>query len=348
MALILGIETSCDETGVSVFDSTENRILSNTIFSQIKLHEVYGGVVPEIASRSQLEKINIIVEQALAQASVTLDDIGTIAVTSGPGLVGSLLIGICFAKAIAWSKNKKLIGVNHLEAHVFSSFLNNDFSCRDDIPFPHICLAASGGHTAVYLVEDFGKYKILGETIDDAAGEAFDKIAKVLGFGYPGGAVIEKLASQVQFTDFFSYPRTKNKNKELFFSFSGLKTAVLYHLVKLGAYDLEKGVIEKNMTPELKQQVASSLLVCITDIFKKNLEMAFKKYPEVKAFTFVGGVACNKYMKSQMGLLGKKYKKHFVSPSPQFCTDNAAMISFVGGYKSAQGLYSDLTLDVFR
>ena len=348
MPVILGIETSCDETAAAVYDSDKKQILSNKLFSQIKLHEIYGGVVPEIASRSHLEKIDIIIEQALEQANKTLDEVDVIAVTNKPGLVGSLLIGLCFAKAIAFAKNKKLTGVDHLEAHIFSSFLNDDFSVNQNIDFPHLCLSVSGGHTALYLVEGFGKYKILGQTLDDAAGEAFDKLAKVIGLGYPGGAKIEQLASQVGFQDFFNYPRSKKLAKDLKFSFSGLKTAVLYDLVKKGAYNLQTGSIKENITLDLQQKVSSSLLVCIKDIFYDVLKNAFKQYPEMKGFTFVGGVACNKYLKKELESLCEKHNKWFVSPPCKFCSDNAAMVSFVGGYKAEKNQFSDLSLDVLE
>ncbi|MFH1644581.1 MAG: tRNA (adenosine(37)-N6)-threonylcarbamoyltransferase complex transferase subunit TsaD [bacterium] len=347
-SIILAIETSCDETAAAVYDEAKKQLLSNQLFSQVKLHEIYGGVVPEIASRSHLEKIDIIVEQALKQADKTLDEIDVVAVTNKPGLVGSLLVGLCFAKAIAWSKNKKLVAVDHLEAHIFSSFLNDDFSINKNISFPHLCLSVSGGHTAIYLVEDFGKYKLVGQTLDDAAGEAFDKIAKIIGLGYPGGAKIEQLATQVDFQDFFDYPRSKKLAKDLKFSFSGLKTAVLYDLVKKGAYDLQTGPIEENINSDLQQKVSSSLLVCIKDIFCDVLENAFKKYPEVKGFTFVGGVACNKYLKNELKYLCEQNKKWFVSPACKFCGDNAAMVAFVGGYKAEKNQFSDLSLDVFR
>lgn len=347
MTLILGIETSCDETSAAVYDLGQQQILSNVIFSQIKEHEKYGGVVPEIASRSQLEKINSIVETALQKANIpSIEKIDIIAVAQGPGLAGSLFVGLCFAKGMAWANHKNLIGVNHLEAHMFSSFLKNDLSIEQKIEFPHLCLSVSGGHTSLYLVKDFGQYEIIGQTIDDAAGEAFDKIAKILGFGYPGGPIIEKLAHQVNFNDFFKYPRTKNLKDEIFFSFSGLKTAVLYDLVKKDAYHLKIGPIVQNLTEELKQQVASSLLVCIGDIFANNVKLAFKKYPEIKSFTFVGGVACNKYLRSRLEFICTKFQKNFFFAPPQFCTDNAAMIAFVGGYKSIKGEFSDINIDI--
>ncbi len=345
--LILGVETSCDETAAAVYDSTQKRLLSNSLFSQIKLHEIYGGVVPEIASRSHLEKIDIIICKALQDAQKTLDDIDVVSVTTKPGLVGSLLIGTCFAKAIAWGKNKKLIGVDHLHAHIFSSFLKESFE-TEEVEFPHLCLLASGGNTAFYLVKDFGQAQIVGQTSDDAAGEAFDKIAKIIGFGYPGGATIEKKASEVKFQDYFGYPRTKDLRKTLDFSFSGLKTAVLYDLVKRGAYDLGKGPIWDAVTPELQQKVSSSLLVCIADIFEKKLELAFKLYPQVKAFTFVGGVACNSYIKNRLQTVCQKMGKKFVCPPCKFCGDNAAMVAFVGGYKAQRGQFADFYLDVLK
>jgi N6-L-threonylcarbamoyladenine synthase len=346
MALVLGIETSCDETGASVYNLSTGQILSNTVFSQIRFHAAYGGVVPEIASRSQLEKINPIVQDALTKANIKIQDIDLIAVAKGPGLVGSLFVGLCFAKGLAWSQQKKLVGINHLEGHIFSSFLKSDLTVETNISFPHLCLSVSGGHTSLYLVRDFGDYQIIGQTLDDAAGEAFDKIAKVLGYSYPGGPIIEKLAQQVDFQDFMKYSRTKNIGGEVFFSFSGLKTAVLYDLVKRGAYNLNTGPTQEKLTEELKQQVASSLLVCIGDIFVKNVAAAFKKYPEVKSFTFVGGVACNKYLRQRLTNLCQNHKKYFFAAPPQFCTDNAAMIAFVGGYKYQQGRLDSFDLDV--
>ena len=336
--ITLAIETSCDETAASVYDS-EKGLLSNVLFSQIKLQSKFGGVVPEVGSRSHFEKIDSIIQQALKKAGKTLDDIDVFAVTSKPGLPGSLLIGLNTAKSLAWTKNKKLIGINHLEGHAFSAFLTST-----EIPFPHICITASGGHTNMYLIKDFGNYEFISKTLDDAAGECFDKISKFIGLGYPGGPIIEKLAYEVNFEDFFKYTRGNPKNLD--FSFSGIKTAVLYDLVNRGAFDMKtKKLLDDSH--ELKQKVASSLLVCITDIFKNKLKLAFQKYPEIKAVTFVGGVACNKYIKKQLKEFCESHEKQFFSPDPQFCTDNAAMIAFVGNYKAKQNKFSDLTLDIF-
>lgn len=335
--ITLGIETSCDETAAAVYHS-EQGLLSSALYSQIELHKKFGGVVPELASRSQLEKINPIVEAALEQAQLTLDDIDVIAVTNKPGLPGSLLVGICFAKAIAYPRQKKLIGVNHLEGHAFSSFLEHN------VPFPHLCLTASGGHTSLYLMKDFGDYTVLGETQDDAAGEAFDKIAKLMNLPYPGGPVIEKLAQEVEFKDFFNYPRSKHKTLD--FSFSGLKTAVLYDLVKQNAYDLATKTFLRSDDELFIKQVASSLLVCMADIFEQKLALALMAHPEVKAITFVGGVACNSYIVERLKTFATSHNIPFFHPSRKYCTDNAAMIAFVGNYKAQQGHFADFTLDI--
>jgi N6-L-threonylcarbamoyladenine synthase len=279
------------------------------------------------------------VQKALIKAGKTLNDIDVIAVTSRPGLPGSLLVGVCFAKALAWSVKKPLIGVNHLEGHVFSSFLQND------VPFPHLCLTASGGHTALYLVKGFGDYEVIGKTLDDAAGEAFDKVGKLVGLSYPAGPTIEKLAAKQEFKDFFQYPR--GRKETLNFSFSGLKTAVLYDLVDRGVLDLKtKKILDIN--PTLQEQVASSLLVCINDVFIKKLKLALKAYPDVKAVTFVGGVACNQFITDNIAQFCEKQDMEFFSPTPRYCTDNAAMIAFVGNYMAKQHKFSDLTLDIFE
>jgi N6-L-threonylcarbamoyladenine synthase len=335
--ITLGIETSCDETAAAIYHSTQG-LLSSTLYSQIELHKNFGGVVPELASRSQLEKINPIVNAALEQAHMSINAIDVIAVTNKPGLPGSLLVGVCFAKALAWSKNKKLIGINHLEGHAFSSFIEYN------VPFPHLCLTASGGHTSLYLIKNFGEYMVLGETQDDAAGEAFDKIAKLMSLSYPGGPIIEKLAREVNFSDFYHYPRSKHKTLD--FSFSGLKTAVLYDMVKRGGYDLSTKTFLYHNNEQFKKEVASSLLVCIADIFEQKLTLALAEYPHVKAITFVGGVACNNYITSRLKIFANSYNLPFFHPSRAYCTDNAAMIAFVGNYKAQQGLFSDFTLDI--
>ena len=346
--LILGIDTSCDETGAAVFDTAAQKLLSHALFSQIDLHELYGGVVPEIASRSQLEKIDIIIAHALQKAGISATQLEGIAVTNRPGLVGSLLVGVCFAKGMAWALGKKIMGVDHLEGHIFSSFLQADGAVNQKIEFPLLALSASGGHTSLHVVKDFGVYERVGQTHDDAAGEAFDKIAKMLGLGYPGGALIEKLAAQIGFYDFFKYPRTKFSPEHLNFSFSGLKTAVLYDLAKKGAYDLATGPIKEALTRELQQQVASSLLVSVGDIFCAAVQSALRKYPEIRTVTFAGGVACNKYLRSRLDECCLNAQRSFFAAPPMFCTDNGAMIAFVGGYKAQRNEWDTLDLDVTK
>jgi N6-L-threonylcarbamoyladenine synthase len=336
---VLGIESSCDETAAAVY-TTIRGVRSNTLFSQTKLHSAFGGVVPEIASRSHIEKINSIVQEALDTAHCTLDDIDAVAVTNRPGLPGSLLVGLCFAKSLAFAKNKKIIGIDHLEGHAFSA------SIEHNIPFPYVCITASGGHTALYLIKGYGDYVTLGRTKDDAAGEAFDKVAKMIGVPYPGGPALEVMARSVNFVDFFKYPRLKEKNLD--FSFSGLKTAVLYDLVKRGAYDLQAKEFLAQDNQELKNQVASSLHCAIADIFTSRLELALKEHPEARAISFVGGVACNKYLRVQLAAFAQKHTLPFFVPSPDYCTDNAAMIAFVGHYKAQLGLFDDLALDIGR
>lgn len=333
---ILGIETSCDEVGAAIY-STKHGLQANKLYSQTEEHKHFGGVIPEIASRLHIQKINGIIQEALDTAGMTLNDIDAIAVTSKPGLPGSLLIGTCFAKALAGALNKKIIAIDHLEGHAFSACIEHT------IPFPALCITASGGHSSIYRLQDYGDWSVLGTTLDDAAGEAFDKIAKLLQLGYPGGPIIEQYAKAAGFKDYFNYPR--NKLHDLMFSFSGLKTAVLYDLVKQGAYDL---ATKKLLTDsqELKHQVASSFLVCVGDIFAQKVTKALKDNPSYKALAFVGGVACNKYLQSRLTEVAHKHGIPFYVPSAQFCTDNAAMIAFVGHYKLQQGLISPLDFDI--
>jgi N6-L-threonylcarbamoyladenine synthase len=336
---VLGIETSCDETSAAVY-CTDRGLLSQTLYSQIALHAPIGGIIPEMASRPQLERITGIVATALQEAHLTLHDIEVIAVTNKPGLPGSLLVGVNFAKAVAWAAQKKLIGIDHLEGHIFSAFLEHPA-----IPFPHLCLTASGGHTALYLVTDFGKFELLGHTVDDAAGEAFDKIAKRMNLPYPGGPVIEKLAASVDNKDFFRYPRTSAQTLD--FSFSGLKTAVMYDMVKRGAYDMKTKLFHTD-DPLFKAHVASSLQVCIGDIFSQKLTRALAVYPHIKAITFVGGVSCNNYLKKRLATICSQHTIPFFAPAGKFCTDNGAMIAFVGHYKAQRGEFSPMTLDIFE
>lgn len=332
---ILGIETSCDETAAAVY-TTKRGLCSNVLFSQVDEHYRFGGVVPELASRSHIEKIGPIVEEALHKASYTLADMDVVAVTNRPGLPGSLLVGLCYAKALAYAAGKRLIGVNHLEGHIASVYLEHD------VPFPHLCLTASGGHTALYRVDGYGIYTVLGQTADDAAGEAFDKVARLLGYGYPGGAQIEALAAQGGFKDYRHYPRMRHRGTS--FSFSGIKTAVLYDLVARGYYDMHEKRLSNN-TLENTIEVASSLLVAVGDIFIDRLSVALAQSP-VRAITFVGGVAANQYLAQRIGALAAQKGCSFFYPSRAYCTDNAAMIAFVGHYKALQGQYDNWLLDL--
>jgi N6-L-threonylcarbamoyladenine synthase len=333
--IILGIESSCDETAAAVL--RDGKVLANPLFSQVDLHKRYGGVVPEIASRSHIEKISFVVEEALNTAHILLDDIDAIAVTNRPGLPGSLLVGLCFAKSLAYARNKPLIGVNHIEGHIFSACIENT------IPFPFICLTASGGHTALFYVTDYGKYTCIGTTADDAAGEAFDKIAKLLNLGYPGGPQIEKLAHEGSYRDYRRYPRLRRPDTH--FSFSGIKTAVLYDMIKRGEYDHENKILRANDTATAIE-IASSLLVAVGDIFVDRVTLALQRYPAA-ALTFVGGVACNKYLRTKMQEVAQYHGLIYAHPAPHLCTDNAAMIAFVGNYKALRGEYDPLTLDIF-
>lgn len=335
---ILAIESSCDETAASVLNSKEG-IRSNIIYSQLELHKKFGGVIPEVASRSHLEKISVIIQESLDKADIKLKDIDAIGVTNKPGLPGSLLVGLCFAKAIAWAQKCKLIGINHLEGHIFSACIENK------VEFPFLSLTASGGHTALYLVKDYGEYELIGQTLDDAAGEAFDKAAKLIGLEYPGGPVIEKIAKENDFKDIFNFPRGKTKNLD--FSFSGLKTAVLYKLVDLNILNIKDKYPTVKVPLSIQKDISSSLLVCIGDIFEKKLKYALEKYPGVKSICFVGGVACNKYIKNRLERFSRKREVSFFTPSAQYCTDNAGMIAFVTNYKYKKNEFDSLDLDIY-
>jgi N6-L-threonylcarbamoyladenine synthase len=346
MPLILGIESSCDDTAAAIFDTTQQKIMGHYSYTQM-VHQEYGGVVPEIASRSHLEHIARVINTTLTNAGCTIADLSAVAATSKPGLAGSLLVGFCYGKGLAWSRGIPFLAINHLEGHIFSSFLNADGSVRSSIPFPHVCLTVSGGHTALYLVEDFGKTTVIGQTRDDAAGEAFDKIAKLIGFSYPGGALIEKLATEANFEDFFHYPRTKHTPGDFSFSFSGLKTAVLYDLAKRGHIDLATGKRTESLTAKIQKQVASSLLVCIGDIFAKIITRVLDAHPDIKALTFVGGVACNKYLRARLTAVAEQRGISLHISPPAFCTDNGAMIAFVGSYRWGKSEAAALDVDIF-
>jgi len=325
--LILAIESSCDETAASVVKNGRE-VLSNVIFSQIDLHTVYGGVVPEIASRKHIEKINQVIEEALTQAGVTLQDITAIAVTYGPGLVGALLVGVSAAKAISFATGIPLVGVHHIEGHISANFIENK-----DLEPPFVCLVASGGHSHLVVVKDYGEFEIIGRTRDDAAGEAFDKVARAIGLGYPGGPKIDKLAREGN-PDAIPFPRAKVAENEYDFSFSGLKSAVLNYL---------NGCRMKG--EEICQaDVAASFQKAVIDVLVEHALHAVKEYGYDK-FAIAGGVASNSSLRETFEKECKKRNIAFYHPSPILCTDNAAMIGAAGYYEFLKGVRSGYDLN---
>lgn len=325
--LILAIESSCDETAAAVVKNGRE-VLSNVIFSQIALHTVYGGVVPEIASRKHIEKINQVIEEALAKADVTLKDIDAIAVTYGPGLVGALLVGVSAAKAISFATGIPLIGVHHIEGHISANFIENK-----ELEPPFVCLVVSGGHSHLVVVKDYGEYEIIGRTRDDAAGEAFDKVARAIGLGYPGGPKIDKLAKEGN-PDAIRFPRAKVEESEYDFSFSGLKSAVLNYL---------NGCQMKGETI-IEADVAASFQKAVIDVLVDHSIHAVKKY-EFDKFAIAGGVASNSSLREAFEQRCKQEKIDFYHPSPIYCTDNAAMIGVAGYYEYIKGVRSGLDLN---
>ncbi len=325
--LILAIESSCDETAAAVVKNGRE-VLSNIISSQIALHTLYGGVVPEIASRKHIEKINQVIEEALKQANVTLDDIDAIGVTYGPGLVGALLVGVAEAKAISYAAKKPLIGVHHIEGHISANYIENK-----DLEPPFACLVVSGGHTHLVVVEDYGKYRILGRTRDDAAGEAFDKVARAIGLGYPGGPKIDKISKEGN-PDAISFPRAHIAESVYDFSFSGLKSAVLNYLN--GARMKGEEIVVAD--------VAASFQKAVTDVLVEHAMMAVKEYGFDK-LAIAGGVASNSTLRKEMELACEKNQIKFYHPSPILCTDNAAMIGAAAYYEYLAGTRHGLDLN---
>lgn len=317
--LILAIESSCDETAASVVKNGRC-VLSNIISSQIAIHTLYGGVVPEIASRKHIEKINQVVEAALKEADVTLDDIDAIGVTYGPGLVGALLVGVAEAKAIAYAKKKPLVGVHHIEGHVSANYIEHP-----DLEPPFLCEIISGGHTHLVIVKDYGSFEILGRTRDDAAGEAFDKVARAIGLGYPGGPKIDKLAKEGN-PHASDFPRAHMEDAPYDFSFSGVKSAVLNHLNKC------------RMTgePIVEADIAASFQQAVVDVLVDNAIRAAKDY-HMDRLAIAGGVASNGALRAAMEAACEKEGIRFYRPSPIFCTDNAAMIGVAAYYEYQKG-----------
>ena len=320
---ILGIETSCDDTSAAVYNS-EKGLLSSLVSSQLE-HLEFGGVVPELASRAHLTLIVPVIDKALSSASLTLDDIDGIAVTAGPGLVGSLLVGVSVGKAIALSRNIPMIGIHHIEGHILSNFI------EDPLPdYPSLVLVVSGGHTELVVMKEPLDYKVIGTTRDDAAGEAFDKVAKLLGLGYPGGPVIDKKASGGD-TDFVKFPVSKVPDYE--FSFSGLKTAVL-------VYVNEKG--EEYVQKHLAHILASFQHAVVEALVKKTLK-ALKKY-RLNTLLLAGGVAANSALRARLKTEADARGFKLYIPAIKYCTDNAAMISVAGHERLSRGMSSPLTL----
>ena len=325
--IILAIESSCDETAVAIIKNG-HEILANVVSTQIEIHRRYGGVVPEIASRKHLELINAVVQEALDQAHMILDDVTHIAVTYGPGLVGALLVGVATAKALAFSSGKPLIGVHHIEGHICANFL-----VKQDFQFPLVCLVVSGGHTNIIKITDHGQYLLLGQTKDDAAGEAYDKIARAIGLPYPGGPHIEQLAKEGN-ADAIELPRAWMGEDNYDFSFSGLKSAVLNHLNKAKM----KG---EEVNPA---DVAASFQQAVLDVLvQKTVRAAVEN--GVDTILLAGGVAANGTLRNQLQNAASEHHIQVHYPPIHFCTDNAAMIGAAAHYKAVKGDYADLTLN---
>ncbi len=325
--IILSIESSCDETAAAVIEDGRN-VLSNIISSQIEIHKQFGGVVPEVASRKHIENIDDVVSRALQESNVSKDEIDAIAVTYGPGLVGALLVGINFAKGLAYAWNKPLIGVNHIEGHISANYIDNK-----ELKPPFICMVASGGHTHLVYVKDYGEYEIMGRTRDDAAGEAYDKIARAIGLGYPGGPLIDKIARDGN-KDAIKFPRAVIDDETLDFSFSGLKSAVLNYL-----HNSE----QKNQDIKT-EDVAASFQEAVVDVLVyKTVKAAELKNCDIVALA--GGVASNSRLRQVLQEECLKHNYKFTKPSPILCTDNAAMIGCAAYYKYLKNQFSNSSLN---
>lgn len=325
--IILAIESSCDETSAAVVVNGRE-VLSNVIASQIDTHKKFGGVVPEVASRMHIEVVDSVVKAALEEAEVTLKDIDGIGVTYGPGLVGALLVGLQYAKGLALGANKPLIGVNHIQGHISANFIEHK-----DLKPPFVSLVVSGGHTFIVYVKGYREFEVIGQTRDDAAGEAYDKVARALGLGYPGGPKIDKLAKEGN-PDSIEFPRAKFHDNTLDFSFSGVKSAVLNYLNKAKMKDTEVN----------KADVAASFQKAIVDVLKNNVFLTCERRG-VDKIAVAGGVASNSCLRETLKTEGDKRGIEILFPSPILCTDNAAMIGSAAFFNYEEGLISDLDIN---
>jgi N6-L-threonylcarbamoyladenine synthase len=330
--LILGVETSCDDTAASVV-SDGTRVLSSVVASQDSIHGVYGGVVPELASRRHIEDIIPVVTEALERARVAIDDIDVLGVTQGPGLVGSILVGLSFVKALAYVKGKPFVGVNHLEAHPLAAFLNEGAAEKEVPSFPFVALVVSGGHTALLSFTDFTEYTVLGQTRDDAAGEAFDKVGKLLGLGYPGGKAIDAIATEGEAgAEPFTRPYIAKGNLE--FSFSGIKTAVLTRVKQLG----------ETLTDAAIKDLAAGFQEAVVDVLVKKAEWALAE-TGAGCLVCAGGVACNSRLRVRLGAMAEASGIKLFIPSPSLCSDNGAMVGAAAFHLFNKGERGELSMN---
>jgi N6-L-threonylcarbamoyladenine synthase len=327
MTLIMAIETSCDETSVSVVRDGNN-VLSNIISSQIEIHQKFGGVVPEVASRKHLELINQVIQEALNTAGIGFKDLDAVAVANGPGLVGALLVGLSAAKAIAYALDIPLIAVNHLEGHIYANFIENP-----NLEFPLVCLIVSGGHTDLLLMSGHGNYQVVGRTRDDAAGEAFDKVARSMGLGYPGGPIIDKLASQGNI-DAIPFPKAYLEDGSLDFSFSGLKSSVINYIHN------SKQKNEEINPADLAASFQNAVVTVLVNKVIKTVDVF-----DGKTVILAGGVAANSFLRARMKEASDLKKIKLFYPLPGLCTDNAAMIGCAAYFHFLRGNFADLSLN---
>ncbi|ABK90429.1 tRNA (adenosine(37)-N6)-threonylcarbamoyltransferase complex transferase subunit TsaD [Francisella tularensis subsp. novicida] len=327
--IVLGIESSCDETGLAIYDYSKKKLIADELYSQVKLHKKYGGVVPELASREHIAKLNLLAKKIFKETGLSFEDIDCIAYTAMPGLVGALMVGATFAKTLGLIHNIDTIAVHHLEGHLLSPLLDHN----SNIEYPFVALLVSGGHTQLFEVKEFGEYSLLGESIDDAAGEAFDKTAKLLGMGYPGGVEVANLADQATDKSKYILPRPMKNKPNLDFSFSGLKTAVLNTW-----YD------EQDQSLENKANLCYAFQDAAIDVLVSKCAKALQKTKNTR-LVISGGVSANKLLRHQLDLLAKNRGYQIFFPPMKYCTDNGAMIAQAGAYRYVNG-FKDSNLEI--